>query len=843
MEDPWGSPWTADAPPKLDLPAPPPHAHFNLEHTNASHHSNASPQRLTPNRLPWDDDDAWGGWSEAKEANSPGWGRSPGLKPVEEPVSGLATPSPALGAGLDTWSEFEMRKVEERREEPAVNLREREAPSQPKETGPLNAEDLWRTVETADTADTEPASESSPSPSISDDDARSSTSEVPPRLTLPPGTRPAAVRQASKVQDLVEMFDGFAKRSHSVSPSPIGAPKRVLSEIDMVEAVSDGLRRKTEDQSSGEDTKQGDEEQEEEESDGEDDEEDDEEFAGFETETKIDEVIIEDAKEESTKHPEIDVVIPSVEEPAAAVVPEGSPALEPKVTEGPEEEVLDDTALEQVLASSTETETDSDEENSAQSDVEPPIVLEAEDEQKGIQKSDAEALPKEVDTTAIDTAAVQQYSEVATRGQAVPPNISYSTDLSKLDDLFPSVDASFPTPEPVPDVIIDDTFASITERKAWYRMSRFGSIQMHNSGDENYTRTTWHDSTVRDQSIRIVRRWMEEDSIAGRVVLGRRTAASGKIFNWDSSAPQVEIKELLNRKSHARQEFSVPKETDSATSSPSVAIPAFGWSSTSSPTFAIPPPLAHVSPITQHVPAIKAPRAASPVLQKLSEPTALARATASPISPLGQPPITASYEAREEEESEGSDDEEEEEDDSEDDSEDDDDDWGEMVTSPTVEMNNAVPSLTEVANTPTVTNSDIITPITSAVPPNDLFGDFAAPLPIDTQPKQASQPDVWGFGDMSFFEGAPAATQPVAHIPTSTPTPPPALKQTDFSMLSKPSSIMTPLSPISIPSPQKTSAPPAPPAPKQDIQTDTSHDDETVANILRDLPDLSYMLR
>lgn len=839
MEDPWGSPWTADAPPKLDLPAPPPHAHFNLEHPNANHHSNASPHRLTPNRLPWDDDDAWGGWSDAKEANSPGWGRSPGLKPVEEPVSGLATPSPALGAGLDTWNEFETRKVEERREEPAISLRERQAPSQAKETAPLNAEDLWRTVDTADTVDTEPASESSPGPSISDDDARSSTSEVPPRLALPPGTRPAAVRQASKVQDLVEMFDGFAKRSHSVSPSPIGAPKRVLSEIDMVQAVSDGLRRKTEDRSSGEDAKQGDEEREEEES----DEEDDEEFADFETETKIDEVIIEGAKEEPARDAGIEVVIPSVEEPTAAIVPERSPIMEPKVTEGPEEEVLEDTTLEQGLASSTETETDSEEESSAESDVEPPIALEAEDEQKDIQEPEAESLPREVDTTEIDPAA--ESPEATTQGQAARPNVSYSTDLSKLDDLFPSVDTSFPTPEPVPDVIIDDTFASITERKAWYRMSRFGSIQMHNSGDENYTRTTWHGSTVRDQSIRIVRRWMEEDSIAGRVVLGRRTAASGKIFNWDSSAPQVEIKELLNRKSHARQEFSVPKETDSATSSPSVAIPAFGWSSTSSPTFAIPPPLAHVSPITQHVPAIKAPRAASPVLQKLSEPTARAGATASPISPLGQPPITASYEAREEEEeSEETDDEDEkEDDDSEDDSEDDDDDWGEMVTSPTVEVSNAVPSLTEIANTPTVTNSDIITPITSVVPPTDLFGDFATPIPTETQPKQASHPDVWEFGDMSFFEGAPAATQLVAHIPTSTPTPPPAPKQTEFSMLSKPSSIMTPLSPISIPSPQTTSAPPAPPAPKQDIQIDTSHDDETVANILRDLPDLSYMLR
>src|SRR6478609_5242817 len=84
------------------------------------------------------------------------------------------------------------------------------------------------------------------------------------------------------------------------------------------------------------------------------------------------------------------------------------------------------------------------------------------------------------------------------------------------------------TPRFRSDVIIDDSFTSISERKAWYLMSRPGSMRKHNLGDdENYVRVGWGNSQVREQAIRIVRRWMEEDSITGRVVLGRRGGAVG----------------------------------------------------------------------------------------------------------------------------------------------------------------------------------------------------------------------------------------------------------------------------------------------------------------------------
>lgn len=131
-----------------------------------------------------------------------------------------------------------------------------------------------------------------------------------------------------------------------------------------------------------------------------------------------------------------------------------------------------------------------------------------------------------------------------------PLDIHISIDLTQLDILFPNTKPMNTSPGLVPDVIIDDTFTSVSERKSWYRLSRPGSMRMHNLGaNEDYVRVDWVHSTARDDTLKIVRRWLEEDSITGRVVLGRKGGPIGaSMFNWDSNAPPVEIDELLRRK-------------------------------------------------------------------------------------------------------------------------------------------------------------------------------------------------------------------------------------------------------------------------------------------------------
>ncbi|CAM1508149.1 Fc.00g049970.m01.CDS01 [Cosmosporella sp. VM-42] len=872
MEDPWGSPWTADAPPKLDLPAPPPHAHVSTDYT---HHSNggsrnggSSPQKISPGLTPWEDDDAWGGWNESgKETGL--WGRSPGLKPVGSATS-TRLPSPAPGAALEAWAGFgvETRRREDQNGDSGISLGERgrgergRRESKLEETQ-MNTEDVWAM------ADPEPASGSgSISPPTSDDDAGSISPEDAPRMALAPGTRPEALRQSSKVLELVQMFDGIA-RSQSVSPSPIEPPKRAVSGTSLVEGSNETgspeSETKTDEESMG-------------------DFQDNLE-TGFETE---DEVLPEDDSPEKVDESELEPIPAKILGEQATRSEELNPSasngddswaqeghLSPPIpfreaTQELNEDPWTQAGHEEQLPPTAEADKEPDvEEDGTEAEHEPVMPLTSATDRGQHEEvawtnahRDREVMSPVLENT-IQEVAPKEPIVIPRKG----PKIPFPIDTSKLDDLFPSVDASFPDPEPIPDVIIDDTFASISERKAWYRTSRYGSIRKHNLGDdENYVRINWSNSQIREQGIGIVRRWMEEDSIGGRVVLGRRTGAAGsKIFNWDSSAPQVEISELFGRKSHSRHASTVSKDTTRTAASPTVA--AFGWSSTSSPTITIPPPASDTSPNTEHGCGTKFPVQAVSSLQPVSRPVSIVQA--SPVSPLGQPPITAEADDANEAEEEVEDE--------------DDDDWGEMVSSPAGDTNGVFPPLADIVDATMATNGTTIASPTLSVPAvkpasveqnqegwagNDLFTTSAAPAPANNSSKQSNELDQWDFGRDNFL-GGPSEPAPTAmHMPVPTPTPPPTIKQAEPFMVSKP--ITKPLSPITPPSPQAIITPsspillsgtkniakplsPIPPvSPHVPPQTstppplpkiDTSKDDEIVANILLDLPDLSYMLR
>ncbi|EHL01959.1 hypothetical protein M7I_1908 [Glarea lozoyensis 74030] len=85
----------------------------------------------------------------------------------------------------------------------------------------------------------------------------------------------------------------------------------------------------------------------------------------------------------------------------------------------------------------------------------------------------------------------------------------------------------------IPDVVPHDSFSSVEERKMWYRLSRYGPMRKHESGDdENYVRINWAKSSVREETLKVVARWIEEDRISGRVVLGGGSKA-GSIFGWN----------------------------------------------------------------------------------------------------------------------------------------------------------------------------------------------------------------------------------------------------------------------------------------------------------------------
>ncbi|PFH60138.1 hypothetical protein XA68_11411 [Ophiocordyceps unilateralis] len=191
-----------------------------------------------------------------------------------------------------------------------------------------------------------------------------------------------------------------------------------------------------------------------------------------------------------------------------------------------------------------------------------------------------------------DTATVKAHDAVAsTQGgpasttwkddwQDEPPEktakVSYPIDLSTLDSIFPSV-PPLPESEPVPISPANDTFTSVSERKAWYRISRPGSMRRHDLGDEDgYTRVGWAKSRTRERTLKIVRRWMEEDSIGTRPGLGRRLGSGASmVFNWDSPAAPVKIGELLKREK---------KEEEERVAGKTSAVAAFDWSTSLSRT-------------------------------------------------------------------------------------------------------------------------------------------------------------------------------------------------------------------------------------------------------------------
>lgn len=132
---------------------------------------------------------------------------------------------------------------------------------------------------------------------------------------------------------------------------------------------------------------------------------------------------------------------------------------------------------------------------------------------------------------------LQESPEIQTPRKEYGPADFYP-DASLLVKLYPHVeDEQSPESCFIPDKVPHDSFTSTEQRKTWYRVSRYGPMRKHNMGDdENYTRVNWIQSEIRAETLKIVARWIEEDRISGRVVLGGGSKA-GSMFGWNDQKP------------------------------------------------------------------------------------------------------------------------------------------------------------------------------------------------------------------------------------------------------------------------------------------------------------------
>ncbi|KAI8951478.1 hypothetical protein F4801DRAFT_290168 [Xylaria longipes] len=396
-------------------------------------------------------------------------------------------------------------------------------------------------------------------------------------------------------------------------------------------------------------------------------------------------------------------------------------------------------------------------------------------------------------------------------------DISFDTNLADLDKLFPKLPDSLASGSTedweVSDHVVSDSFATISERKSWYRISRYGSMRKHNSGDdENYHRVTWQTSRLHDDTVKIVRRWMEEDSYAGKATLGG-TKRTG-FFDWDSDAAPVKLDEVFRRKKPATKHtrttsipatnaalqspsaverpyrnstgISLPTELASG-SQPVAPVPSFGWNSEAPTTC----PLPHSG---QNMNSIPAP--------------ALGKITSHRLEPIQ---LASTDE--------------------------DDDDWGEMVSSPRVTEANVEPSVSAFPLPQTPTENHEPTPRLSLAVSN--VGEPTELKPSVSKATRPTSSDPWLFSDFSILDkpkqphNSPRRDASQAEEGFTVPEANTSLPNRDSL-----EALNIKASPASVPLKGTAGASDPFNLPGNDAQ-----DDIIVQKILQSLPDLSYMLR
>ncbi|KAK4212552.1 hypothetical protein QBC37DRAFT_465726, partial [Rhypophila decipiens] len=428
--------------------------------------------------------------------------------------------------------------------------------------------------------------------------------------------------------------------------------------------------------------------------------------------------------------------------------------------------------------------------------------------------------------------------------------VTFDVDVSKIDDLL-----GMQTPKTaaelcdaylgISDYIITDSFTEISERKSWYRISRLGSSRKHNAGDdENYRRVTWATSTVRMDTIKIVRRWMEEDSIAGRANLGGGTSKTQRnMFGWDSSAEPVTLDAVFGkRKAHARAS-SLKLAAPLQPPSPSLS---FASSTIETPETAAPPKAAAQRPASLALPgpASFGWETESPVSQKHPPTQPVVQQQSAQIVPetVSVPSngsLSLANQAAPVED------------------EDDEDDWGEMVVSPAGAKApwNGFPDIADAFSAPPVVPpaTDVGEPPTSSGPGTEIPNPGLAPAPATS-----ADADAWASVDFSIFE-KPVAGDQAAHSGTSTaadslasllsPTSAAATSTqagstaTGVTRAAEPRSNLTPTTPLEIAPPVVVADMGDSVGTRMDDLTSPSPPDEAVLRIIANLPDLSYMLR
>ncbi|OBT78074.1 hypothetical protein VF21_03082 [Pseudogymnoascus sp. 05NY08] len=453
-------------------------------------------------------------------------------------------------------------------------------------------------------------------------------------------------------------------------------------------------------------------------------------------------------------------------------------------------------------------------------------------------------------------------------------SIKFDTDKSLVDQLYSDKEASPESTNYGPsdiDIPITDSLLTVEQRKVWYRISRYGTMRKHNLGDDDaYVRMGWHDSKVREKTLDIVHKWMEE----GRLGSGMALGGVGRVeamFSWGKpgQAPNTEALHIARKSSqsskakqpalhtspprqsaptvkpvHKRQKSSVGS-IKSIVSSPVEPSPRFSWS-TAQPA-APDPATAITSASSESHPESFRQEPVMPPISKAFESPNPVPVTIEPLKP--KPAAPPPPEQRKEEVQKANDD---------------DDEWGEMVASPATPnfpVLSGFPSPSQV-NAPSKTtpdwthvgmsnnhvgkhfrNSSLGHQATTPAKPFDM--DSFVPKASnrssmgDLSKLTSNSEDPWANADFSFFESpSTAPTRVPASKPPSYVSKPSPFTSKPIPVAPKPAPVLNNTEPAKPTSPQIPSAPPVGRKSKAELEQD-----KIVRDIIKGLPDLSYMLR
>ncbi|KAK6498631.1 hypothetical protein TWF481_011212 [Arthrobotrys musiformis] len=150
-------------------------------------------------------------------------------------------------------------------------------------------------------------------------------------------------------------------------------------------------------------------------------------------------------------------------------------------------------------------------------------------------------------------------------------------NLGALDALYKTSTLKLPSSD------ISDIISTTSQRKAWYKLIRKESARNSIQG-EDVLRVRWTGSETQKKVHDIVKRWISEDRIGGRTMLGRNASGAG-MFDWNSTSPRSSVTSPIKSGFQPpKSRFEPAKRMSMGVASPtSPQSPSFGWSSGQSP--------------------------------------------------------------------------------------------------------------------------------------------------------------------------------------------------------------------------------------------------------------------